>query len=195
MKKLIYTSFLILFLCMQNVRAANEFSGQLLVVRPDGSWPSLEMAVDGELKGIHIELIQAVGNILNLSVTFDSYPWKRAVQKFKNGNADAITYMAKTEERKSFAYFMEDNLLSESPVAFFVLKKHKSEIHFSGDFKSLQDYTIGSVLGFSYDEEFDQATYLTKDSGVVNETKLLMMLMTERVQVVIGHVDVIKFLT
>lgn len=185
---------LLLLLPGINTAIADEKTAELLVVRPEGSWPPLEMIIDGEPAGIHIELVREAGRILNIPVRIESYPWKRAVQMFKQGKADAITYMAETEERKQFAYFEPGNLLSRSSVAFFILKKREDEIHFTGEFSSLQDHTIGRVLGFSYDEAFDQADYLQKDSGVLNETKLIKMLLTERVPVAIGHVDDIKYL-
>ena len=188
------TCCLAIILCMIQTSFAESTIKTLLVVRPDGSWPPQEMVVDGELSGLHIELTQTVAARLNINITFKSLPWKRAIEMFKNGDADAITYMAKTSEREQFGYFLQDNVLSKASVGFFILKKYQHDIRFSGELNSLQDYLIGSVLGFSYDEEFDEMASLNKFNGAENEENLIKMLIAERVSIAIGHVDVIKFL-
>jgi polar amino acid transport system substrate-binding protein len=179
--------------CWVQVSFAEHANNTLLVVRPDGSWPPLEMVIDGKLTGFHIEQVQEAAKLINLSVNFKSLPWNRAIEMLKKGDADAITYMAKTSEREHFGHFIAENVLSKATVGFFILKKFKHGIHYSGELASLKDYEIGSVLGFSYDEEFDQMTSLKKFSSALNEENLIQMLLAERIPIAIGHVDVIKY--
>ncbi len=193
MKRSIRGLCVVLVVFMAHVGFAAEAPQNLVVVRPESFWPPQEMLIDGELAGIHIELVREVARSLNLSVTFETYPWKRAIQMLKNGETDAITYMSKTDEREQFGYFFEGNVISKASIGFFILKKHEDEIHFSGDLKSLQAYTIGTCRGFSYDEAFDQATYLTKDDGAANEETLLMKVLDERTKIAIGYVNDIKY--
>lgn len=101
--------------------------------------------------------------------------------------------MSKTEEREKFGYFFEGNILSISQIGFFILKKNQHEIHFSGDLTSLKPYTIGTCRGFSYDEKFDQATFLTKDDGAPDEIFLLQKLLAERFKIAIGYVNDVKY--
>ena len=193
MKRCVMGMCAVLVVFMAHGSFAAEESKKLLVVRPEGFWPPQEMLVDGKLAGIHIELVQTVAKSLNLSVTIETYPWKRAVQMLKDGEADASTYMSKTPEREEFAHFFEGNVLSNTPIGFFILKKNEGKIKFSGDLKSLQTHTIGTCRGFSYDEKFDKATYLTKDDGAENEEKLLMKIRDERTPIAIGYLNDIKY--
>ena len=184
----------VLILLMAQIGLAEETEQRLLVVRPEGSWPPWEITVEGsEPTGIHIDLVKEVAKSLNLSVIIKTYPWKRAIQMLKDGDADAITYMSKTDEREQFGYFFEGNVLSSSPIGFFILKKNQNDIHFSGDIKSLQPYTIGSCRGFSYDEAFDKATFLTKDDGASDEKFLLKKLIGERFKIAIGYINDVKY--
>lgn len=54
------------------------------------------MVVDGVLTGFHIELVQEAARYIDLDVRFESLPWNRDIEMLKKGDADAITYMAKT---------------------------------------------------------------------------------------------------
>ncbi|KJZ13843.1 hypothetical protein TW85_11640 [Marinomonas sp. S3726] len=172
---------------------AEEALQELLVVRPDGSWPPHEMYVNGELTGFHIELVQKVASTIPLKLKFESLPWKRAIEMLKKGDADAITYMGKTSEREAFGYFYDGNVISKATVGFFIEKKYLNNIQFSGELSSLMPYSIGTVLGFSYQEEFDQMTSLNKINIAENEENLLKMLLAGRMQMAIGHVGDIGY--
>lgn len=172
---------------------AEETLQELLIVRPDGSWPPHEMLVKGELTGFHIELVQEVAKSMSIKVKFESLPWKRAIEMLKKGDADAITYMGKTSEREAFGYFYEGNVLSTATAGFFIEKKNLDKIQYSGELTSLSPYSIGTVLGFSYQEEFDQMSSLNKINIAENEENLLRMLLAGRMQMAIGHVGDIGY--
>ncbi len=78
----------------------------------DGFYPPYDMVIDNTLTGFHIDLINAVADQLQITITFETYPWKRAVEMLKNGKVDAVTYMSKTAEREQFGYFFDGNVLS-----------------------------------------------------------------------------------
>jgi polar amino acid transport system substrate-binding protein len=85
----------------------------VIIVRGEGVYPPNEMLMNGELAGIHIDLIRAVADVLDLRVTFQSLPWKTAIAMLESGQADAITYLNPTPEREQFAIFLDGNTLSE----------------------------------------------------------------------------------
>ncbi len=154
---------------------------ELLVVRVAANYPPYEMTVDGKLTGLHIDLVYAIAKRLDLKVKFRSVPWKRAIAMIENGKADAITYVGKTDEREGFIYYDDGNILSTSNYGFITLKSRSNEIQFNGDLRSMNKYKIGVQRGYSYGNDFDQATYLKKH--VVNKMNQLITLMK------IGRVD------
>ncbi|GAB6098030.1 hypothetical protein JCM14469_42840 [Desulfatiferula olefinivorans] len=179
---------------MAEVVIAADAPTHLLVVRPCGSWPPWEIVSEnGDLTGVHIELVTEAARALNLSVTIETYPWKRAIEMLKDGQADAITYMTKTEERKHYGVFVDGNALSASQIGFFVLHRNYDDIRFNGDLGSLAGYTIGTCRGYSYEEGFDTADYLTKDDGAIDEKALLQKLMAKRFKIAVGYVNDIKY--
>lgn len=133
----------------------------LLVVRGNSLWPPNEMMVDGKLSGFHIEQVQIVAAKLNIEVVFASYPWKRALEMVKTGQADAITYVAKNHARAKFIHFFSGNTLS-STTHHLIKHKARKDIAFSGDVSTLSDYKIVHISGYSYGAKFDNATYLNK---------------------------------
>jgi polar amino acid transport system substrate-binding protein len=151
------------------------------------------MVVDGELTGIHIELIREVADQLNLTVTFTAFPWPRAIDMMKKGHADAITFMSPTEERKRFGYFLPGNILSTAPVGLVTLKETAPRIEFTGDLRALERYKIGTIRGYSYGEAFDQATWLKKDNGATNDRQLLRKLKAGRFEIVVAYIHDIVY--
>ena len=166
---------------------------QLLVVHADGFFPPNEMMDGEQVRGVHIDLVQAAAAHLGVSVRFRSYPWKRAIIMLKRGEADAITYMGKTPEREQFGIFVEGNLLSHTRNGFFTLKEHAGKTNFAGDLQTLRNYTIGTIRGRAYYSEFDQASFLQKDDGAADEENLLKKLITNRVDLALGSVSRMKY--
>lgn len=166
---------------------------QLLVVHADGFFPPNEMVEGEKVRGVHIDLIQAAADRLGVSLVFRSYPWKRAMIMLQRGEADAITYMGKTPEREQFGIFVEGNILSLTHNGFFTLKEQAGKITYSGDLQTLRDHTIGAIRGRAYYAEFDQAKFLQKDDGAVDEEALLKKLITGRVDLAIGSVSRMRY--
>ncbi len=105
---------------------------EIVVVRGDESYPPFEMMVDGNLTGLHIELVEAAAKKLGLSVKWESLPWKRALRMVETGQADAVSYITRTLEREAWASFLAGNVLSSSEVRFIVLKQQAGQITFDG---------------------------------------------------------------
>ncbi len=166
---------------------------QLLVVHADGFFPPNEMVEGEQVRGVHMDLVQAAAAQLGVSVSFRSYPWKRAIIMLQRGEADAITYMGKTPEREQFGIFVEGNLLSHTKNGFFTLKEQASKIGFSGDLQTLRNFTIGTIRGRAYYAEFDQASFLQKDDGAPDEETLLKKLINKRVDLAQGSVARMKY--
>ncbi|MEH6345619.1 MAG: transporter substrate-binding domain-containing protein [Bermanella sp.] len=160
-------------------------SGQeLLVVRGNGNYSPYEMEQDGTLTGFHIELLKVVAKQLDINLTFQSLPWKRALAMVENGTADAISYAGESAQRKEYIIFTKGNELSWVIMDLVILNKRRNEI-VAGDkgLSSLEKYQFGQMIGYSYGEEYDNANLKKK---IFNKTEQLVgMLRNERIDIAI----------
>lgn len=160
----------------------NVVSQNLTAVRVDANYPPYEMVVDGKLTGLHIDLVNEIARQLNLNITFESLPWARAINMVETGTADVITYIGKTAEREGFLYYNDGNVLSSSNYALMILKSRADDIKFTGNLRSVAEYNIGVLRGYSYGDNFDKADFLQKSP--VNDTEQLMnMLKASRIDI------------
>lgn len=178
MKTLVFCSFFFL----QTLFAVQT----LHIVRGNGEYPPFEMLDENEkLIGIHIECVQAISKKLNIKVRFESLPWQRALMKVRNKQADAITYVGKTAERETFLWFLKGNTLSYSTNSFFALKENN--VVYTGNLQELQNYSIGTIRGFSYGEAFNKAHFLKKNNATKNINQLVDKLLNKRVELIIAN--------
>ncbi len=162
----------------------NALAKDLLVVRVDANYPPYEMVVNGELKGLHIDLVKAVAKRLDLNIQIKTLPWKRALDMVKVGDADAITYIGKTAERQVHFIYDAGNVLSSSVYGFVILPERAQQIKFNGELKSMTDYKIGVQNGYSYGDKVDNASYLKKQS-VKSLEQLVQLLLVRRIDLAI----------
>jgi polar amino acid transport system substrate-binding protein len=118
---------------MHAVVAAAPAHHEIVLVRGDENYPPFEMVVGGKLKGIHIEMVEAAGRSINLRITWQSLPWRRALRMVETGKADGITYIGRTTERENWATFADDNVLSTTEVRFVVLQSSAQHVLFDGN--------------------------------------------------------------
>ena len=176
---LLYYLSIILTL-IPNYTAASD----LIIIRGDEDYPPDEMHINGVLTGFNIELIQNVANSISLSVTFESYPWKRAVKVFKDGQADAITYFSKNTDREQYALFLKGNTLTESHYHFIANKQRKNRISYQGELKDLSQYSVGMQRGYAYNEELNKARF--KSKAVLNSVyQMTSLIKTNRIDLAV----------
>ncbi len=157
MKKIM---IIVIIACMMS--SVSLIAKELLVVRTNENYPPYEMIINSKLTGLHIDLVYAVAKRMGINVTFKSVPWKRALKMMEKGEADAVSYVGYTPERKKFLYFDDGNVLSSSNYGFIILKNRIEEINYNGDLQKMRAYKIGVQAGYSYSISFDQAEYLKK---------------------------------
>jgi ABC-type amino acid transport substrate-binding protein len=121
--------------------------------------------------GFSAEIIHEAFKRTGYTVTFKSYPWKRAVSKVDNGRCDAFFSAYYSEERnRNYALSAP---YAESPFYFCTLK-NKNLVY--KELRDLAPYRIGVVMGYTNTPEFDAADYLKKDSAssdLLNIKKLI----------------------
>jgi len=167
----------------------------LIIARGDGDYPPYEMVDQGQLSGIHIDVINAVATSLGVTVQYEIVPWKRAVVMLQSGAVDAVTYMARTPERERFGIFLEGNRLASTQNAFFRTTAKPFELEYDGDLQQLKSFSIGVLQGYHYSRAFSDADFLQVDTGAKHEVQLLKKLLGQRFDLALGNVGRIKYFT
>ena len=188
MKRIIAT-----FICIFTILIYQlGFAEDLLIVRGNGQYPPNEMVINGDLQGVHIDLVREVASLLNVGIEFKSFPWKRAIKMIKAGKADAITYVGKSSERAAFIYFFDGNITSFTENALIVWKGQDKLIKYSGNLEELKPYRIAVLRGYFYGEEFGRADYLTKHE-VNKMEQMIELLRARRIAIAIVNVADLMF--
>lgn len=113
------------------------------------TWPPYQITTNGQVSGFSTEVVQNVFERMEVATTkLESYPWKRALSILEHGHAEALFSANYTRDRKTFAYYPEENLV-EAP--WVIWTKTSSSIRSLEDLKGKR---IGVVLGYSYTPEF-----------------------------------------
>jgi len=180
-------AFLLLLVMLMSVSLLAPSNKTYKVVME--TYPPYELSQNGKITGLDVEIIQSVFEIMGEKVVFEEYPWERCLKMVENGDVDAITSLFKTDEREKFLYFPAVELSLEEN-AFFTAKG--SGIKFNGNLNDLKKYTIGMIQGYSYGDEFDNASYLKKDENTDNET-LIKKVAGGRTDLGIGNILVINY--
>ncbi len=181
LKKII---LIFLFLNFKLITLAKSES--LFIVRGDGEYPPNEFTENSKIKGVHVELIQAVLKKLKWTYKYESYPWSRAQIMAEKGDVDAISYISQNPERNKYLWF-ENSLLSESNFYFWILAKNKDKIFYDGDInkfaKSIS--SLGLIKGFYYQDIIIKSPFNLEYSN--NENTTLQKMLKERMPVYFGE--------
>ncbi len=188
MKRTMFRIMLALFLFI-SVSSATAVPKELIIGKPDTDYPPFHWTDgNGNITGICPAVISEAAELIGIhKITYKKYPWKRMLENAESGNVDAVMPLFKTPERTKYLFFPEEELAYEVNV-FFTLQN--SDIRYSGDFKDLKLYRIGSIRGYSYGSLFDNAGF--KLEYAINEEMLLNKLKANRYQIGIGNILVLK---
>jgi len=158
---------------------SSEVLQNITIVRGIGDYPPLEMEEDGQLTGLHIDMIRYIADKLDIKVEFLSLPWGRAIQYFSSGKAHAISYYGYTKQRELHAVYHTENILSNTRWVFLALEERQNEFNFDRSLKGLEKLVIGVQHGYSHGEYFDSMKHLVRDM-VLTEFDLERMLKNKR---------------
>ncbi len=137
--------------------------------------------------GICVDIIRQVADAMNITVQYDSYPWKRMLSYGKKGRVDAVMPLFKTAEREQFLLFPEVGLIDEDNT-FFTTRS--SAIKYSGKLTDIVDLKLGVIDKYSYGSEFDSVGF--KNKMIANDTEqLILLVQKKRIDLGIGNSKVI----
>lgn len=104
--------------------------------------------------GVAVRVVRAAFAKMNQDISVEFFPWKRALQMVRIGEADAIFTIFKTSDREEFLYYPEEPLLYQT---MSIWKNHRADLDFSGKLESVKGASVGLVDGFSYGDFVDEA--------------------------------------
>jgi polar amino acid transport system substrate-binding protein len=116
-------------------------------------WPPYVYTSNGKIAGTDVEILEEAGRRLGINFRFSSMPWVTALKEVKDGTADAILSLGKTEERTKFLYY-PDSPINMMRIVFFVLRENPLKVSGLNDLKGLN---VGIVEGNFYGRDFEKA--------------------------------------
>lgn len=153
-------------------------AGQEAVIMTTGEWaPFTSESMEGY--GFFTEIVTAVFEEMGRPPQYEFYPWQRAEQAIRDGNAwAAFPYSYNEERAQTFAF---SDAVADSTTVFFYYKPHMEAIEWE-DLADLKPYRIGGVLGYFYEEPLEEAGLTTDYVG--SEDLALQKLQAGRVDLV-----------
>lgn len=141
-----------------------------------------------EQQGFFAEIAKEAFHRAGYDCQIKFVPWERAMALAKKGMYDGVLGAYYTTQREQ--YFDYSVPVSEDQLNFFWLKERDIKYH---QLEDLTPYTIGTVNGYTYNDEFDRADYLNKRGNYDVESNLAL-LMKGRIDVLLGSEKVIHML-
>lgn len=148
--------------------------------------PPIEYEEQGVIKGIAVEIVNEVFTRMQQPITLKVYPFARALNMIKKGEADAIFAVVKTLERERFLNYPGEVLIEENATLF--VRKNES-IQYDGDFRALSDYTFGTIRAATYGAKWEKAVntgIISKIEEVTEYRQNVLKLVNNRIDIMIG---------
>lgn len=111
-------------------------------------YPPYEYMEDGEARGIAVDLIrEALRRSGVEQVSFQFYPWKRAVLLTQTGKSDMLFNAGKNKARQEWGIYVDSVLIQQSYVLF---KRAADDFSVAPDFSDCKDKIIAVRRGYLY---------------------------------------------
>ena len=110
--------------------------------------------------GIHLKVVEAVLDVMDLDYEIAYYPWARGLKMVENGEAFATFPWSFSEDRVG-KYVFSEPLLDESEESFamFYYRPNHEELDLEDQkIEAFQDYRIGGLLDYFYIPLFRNAS-------------------------------------
>ncbi len=185
MKRILFTfvTFLV-FVCSAQAETKN------LHIALGGGYPPFYFFDENQLPtGICIDIVNQVAHSMDITVQYESYPWKRMLNYGKEGKVDAVMPLFKTSEREKFLFFPATGLVEEDN-SFFTASSNP--INFSGNLADVIDHKISVIDKYSYGEEFDN-THFTNKTSTQNTEQIIKQVLSKRIDLGIGNSKVVTY--
>lgn len=183
MKRIVIVS--IVFLGVLSMYAQLEAANYVFVTL---EFPPLEYTgEDGNPRGIAVDMVKRIMSSLGHEIQIKVYPWPKALEMVRAGDADAIFTAYKTPERETFLDYSKEVFIPQI-VGFYV--KKGSSITFNGDLHTLRTKHIGVVSTISYGPKFDQMGPQLQVEPVERIEQNFQKLLSGRIDLIISNIHV-----
>ena len=141
----------------------NTFSMILAYVDfPPYSWQE-----SGRAQGVQIQIVNSIFKNAHIELELIYLPFKRAYQDVKKGKIDGLFNFYQTPERMQWFDYSENFI--KNPLVIF--KKTNRNV----DINNLQGLKVGVMRGYTYGNEFDNATTFTRHIIDSHESAFLLL--------------------
>ena len=185
MKNVLKVLFFIVFLQCTSV-AAQENHRELTICF--GDFKPFEYKIDDEIKGMNVEILEAIAGTLGIKIKWSVYPWSRCLHQAKYGNVDGVMSLYRSVEREEYLYFPDENINMDDCV-FFTYPG--SDIVFDGSLESLTGVKVLIANMNSYGLEFDEADNFIKVKAP-NTINVIRMIAKKRYKIGIGSLKTVE---
>jgi len=142
----------------------------------------------GQIRGLDIELLEAVANAANCRIIFQHLPWKRGLALLSKGLIDVGSGASKTKARSEYAHFSVP--YRDEAMSIYVQRKPFRPIQFN-TLNQLANSPahVGVVIGYSYGDKFSKLrstqAFKGKVSEVLSDSLNIQKLMAGRIDVIL----------
>lgn len=154
-------------------------------------FPPFEFHENGKVIGLDADIVNQVFNRIGYKTEITNYPWKRALEMSKTGEADAIMSIRKSAEREADYIFSDPISVTQN----YFFKMNNKEIQ-AENINDLKAYNIGIVRGYVYGKIFDEANFpnLSEATSDTPELQLLNKLASGRVDLIACEINVCNYI-
>lgn len=131
---------------------------------------------NGQLEGYGVELINSLARKQGDTVKYMMLPWARAQLMVSSGKADILIGPYKTPEREMSMTFLDQPFYQDRMI-FYKLKTYK--FTWDGNYNSLKDKRITTILGWVYGEPFNSKREKLNITNALNLENGLKMLIAQ----------------
>ena len=182
----------LVLLLLSFTASASDFPEQITVAMRDGeNLPYQNQIIEGQKKGIYVDIAEAAAKKIGVTIIFKAYPWKRCLVMVERGTVDGVLGVLKNKKLRESIYFVEEPLAFEETTLFTY---KGSNVRFNGNLKDINQYRVGIIRGATFYEEWENNKKKIIKIEEVNQIySLIKTLSAKRIDLIIGNKFIIQY--
>ena len=176
------TILFLFFVLISSIYDYNTYANEnsIIFTGNEARPPKIFLDENKKPSGILVDVTKLLMKSININVTFELFPWKRAYSETLSGKYGIIG-ISKTKERLETFDFSEEPIYYDKVV--LVVKKDKSFVF--NEVSDLKNKKIGTAKGASYGFEESVKNNVFEQVDGANSSNQLEMLLKERIDAVL----------